>query len=79
MSSLVKARRAHSMPGAFVLPAEDMGEYDEVAGRRKSAPARPAGGMLYPLKEQGAYGEPKGAPPPPPGYTRRERKTKVYR
>ncbi len=86
-TTMVKARRAHSMPayyGHFVLPAHDMGEYDEVDGgvaRRRSAPAHPAkGSMLYPLTEEGTYGAPPNGPAPPrdDGYVRRERKPKVY-
>ncbi len=88
-TTLVKARRAHSMPSSygnnFVLPSRDMGEYDEVGGgasRRRSAPER--GGqqhhhaMLYPLREEGTYGAPPAAPAPPKEYVRRERKPKVY-
>ncbi len=81
--TMVKARRAHSLPStynnAFVLPSDEMGEYDEVGGvsRRRSAPAK-GSGMLYPLREEGTYGAPPTAPAPPKEYVRRERKPKVY-
>ena len=56
-----------------------MGEYDSGASRRKSAPAKPPGGGLFPLDEEGAYGRPPAAPaPPPPATPKRERKPKVY-
>ncbi len=76
----VKARRAHSMPSRFVVPSQYMGEYElGVDGRRRSVPARPPGGGLFPLREEGHYGQPpKGPPPPPPPHQRRERKPKVY-
>ena len=36
-------------------------------------------GGLYPLNEEGTYGPPPSALPPPlPGYKKRERKPKVY-
>ena len=36
-------------------------------------------GGLYPLNEEGEYGPPPSALPPPlPGYKKRERKPKVY-
>ena len=49
-----------------------VGEYEEF--RKKKKPSGP----LYPLDEEGTYGAPPSALPPPlPGYTRRERKPKV--
>jgi len=66
-----------------MIPSEDMGEYESPM-RRKSAPERerpPPGGGLFPLSEQGEYGQPPKAPlPPPPPYKRRELKLrpKVY-
>ena len=82
MTKFVKARRSHSMPTRFLVPSEDMGEYDEMgSGRKTSAPAVPKGG-LYPLREEGTYGAlpraPPGPPPPAPEYKKRERKPKVY-
>ena len=72
-----KAVRSHSMPSRYVLPSEDMGEY-EGPSRRRSAPARPAG-PLFPLDEEGTYGAPPPGPLPPPApYKARERKPKVY-
>ncbi|TRY79348.1 hypothetical protein TCAL_05111 [Tigriopus californicus] len=74
--SYVKARRAHSMPSRYMIPSAEMGEYED--GRRRSAPARPAG-PLYPLSEEGTYGAPPPGPrPPPPPYKPRERKPKIY-
>lgn len=81
MTTYVKARRSHSMPSRFMMPSEDMGEYDDVQSRRRSAPSRPKGG-LYPLREEGSYGQLPRAPPPAPkplpGYQKKERKPKVY-
>eukprot|EP00095_Tigriopus_kingsejongensis_P004651 maker-scaffold29_size597861-snap-gene-4.37 protein:Tk04651 transcript:maker-scaffold29_size597861-snap-gene-4.37-mRNA-1 annotation:"polyketide synthase of type i" len=77
MTSYVKARRAHSMPSRYMIPSAEMGEYED--GRRRSAPARPPTGKLYPLSEEGMYGAPPPGPrPPPPPYKPRERKTKIY-
>jgi len=59
----------------YMIPSEDMGEY-ETAGRRKSAPAKPPNGGLFPLNEEGTYGRPP-APPAPPT-PKRERKPKIY-
>jgi hypothetical protein len=50
-----RARRTHSLPSKYMIPSEDMGEYESPT-RRKSAPERekpPAGG-LFPLSEQGS-------------------------
>lgn len=68
-----------------MIPSADMGEYENGdPNRRRSAPpqSKPPGGGLYPLDEEGAYGEPprqpgkpRSAPEPPPI---RERKPKVY-
>ena len=56
------------------IPAEDIGDYEEY--RKKKSPKK---GPLYPLDEEGAYGAPPAALPPPlPGYQKREKKTKVY-
>jgi len=56
------------------IPSEDMGDYEEY--RKKKSPKK---GPLYPLSEEGAYGPPPSALPPPlPGYQKRERKPKVY-
>jgi len=69
-------RRTKSMPAPkYMIPSEDMGEY-ETAGRRKSAPAKPPNGGLFPLNEEGTYGRPP-APPAPPT-PKRERKPKIY-
>jgi len=69
-------RRTKSMPSApkYMMPTENMGEYDSGAQRRKSAPAKQGG--LYPLDEEGTYGRPPAAPAPPP--PKKERKPKVY-
>lgn len=73
----VGARRTQSLPSKYMIPSENVGEYE--SGRRKSAPAKPPGGGLYPLDEEGTYGRPPAAPaPPPPATPRRERKPKVY-
>ena len=74
----VKARRAHSMPSKFIMPSAFMGEYEASAPtRRRSAPAKT--GPLYPLREEGTYGNlPKGPPPPPPAYKGRDKKVKIY-
>ena len=56
------------------IPSEDIGDYEEY--RKKKSPKK---GPLYPLDEEGAYGAPPAALPPPlPGYQKRERKAKVY-
>merc|ERR1712128_128066 len=56
------------------IPSEDIGDYEEY--RKKKSPKK---GPLYPLDEEGAYGAPPAALPPPlPGYQKREKKTKVY-
>merc|ERR1712106_763451 len=56
------------------IPAEDIGDYEEYRKKKSSKK-----GPLYPLDEEGAYGAPPAALPPPlPGYQKRERKAKVY-
>ena len=42
------------MPSRYVMPREELGEYDTEPSRRRSAPARPSSGMLFPLSEEGA-------------------------
>ena len=37
----------------FVMPRKELGEYDTEPERRRSAPARPSSGMLFPLAEEG--------------------------
>jgi len=70
-------RRTKSMPAPkFFMPAETMGDYENANGRRKSAPAKPKDGGLFPLDEEGTYGRPP-APPAPPT-PKKERKPKVY-
>eukprot|EP00092_Neocalanus_flemingeri_P076597 GFUD01095022.1.p1 GENE.GFUD01095022.1~~GFUD01095022.1.p1 ORF type:complete len:351 (+),score=115.36 GFUD01095022.1:43-1053(+) len=55
------------------IPSEDMGDYEEYRKKKKKT------GPLYPLDEEGTYGAPPSALPPPlPGYQKRERKPKVY-
>ena len=50
-----------------------VGEYEAYKRREKKK------GGLYPLNEEGEYGPPPSALPPPlPGYKKRERKPKVY-
>jgi len=73
-------RRTKSMPAPkFFMPAETMGDYENANGRRKSAPAKPKDGGLFPLDEEGTYGRPPAAPAPPaPPTPKRERKPKVY-
>jgi len=81
-------RRTKSMPSKYMIPSEDMGEYESGASRRKSAPAKPPvppGGGLFPLDEQGTYGAaprrpgmPPTAPSTVPFQRIRERKPKVY-
>jgi hypothetical protein len=64
----------------MMIPAEDMGEYEE-PHRRRSAPERrrPTAGGLFPLNEEGEYGAPPSALPKAlPSYQKRERKPKVY-
>ena len=57
------------------IPSEDMGDYEEYRKKRKPKKTGP----LYPLDEEGSYGAPPSALPPPlPGYQKRERKPKVY-
>ena len=57
------------------IPSEDIGDYEEY--RKKKSPKKT--GPLYPLDEEGSYGAPPSALPPPlPGYQKREKKTKVY-
>ena len=57
------------------IPSEEMGDYEEY--RKKKSPKKK--GPLYPLDEEGSYGAPPSALPPPlPGYQKRERKPKVY-
>ena len=54
MTSYTKAKRSHSMPSRYVMPREELGEYDTgEPERRRSAPARPSSGMLFPLSEEG--------------------------
>ena len=61
--------------GQKYIPSEDMGDYEEY--RKKKSPKKT--GPLYPLDEEGSYGAPPSALPPPlPGYQKREKKTKVY-
>ena len=49
------------------------GEYEAYKKKDKKK------GGLYPLNEEGEYGPPPSALPPPlPGYKKRERKPKVY-
>lgn len=75
----VGARRTQSLPSKYMIPSASMGEYESGAGRRKSAPAKPPSGGLFPLDEEGTYGRPPAPPaPPPPATPKRERKTKVY-
>lgn len=73
-------RRTKSMPAPkYMIPSETMGEYDSAGQRRKSAPAKPPGGGLFPLDEEGTYGRPPAAPAPPaPPTPKRERKPKIY-
>merc|ERR550532_914488 len=79
-------RRTKSLPSKYMIPAEDMGEYESGrdAARRRSAPAKPPPGPLYPLDEQGTYGAAPRRPGMPPSgnnvpFSRiRERKPKVY-
>jgi len=55
------------------IPSEEIGEYESYKKKEKKK------GGLYPLNEEGEYGPPPSALPPPlPGYQRRERKPKVY-
>lgn len=80
----VGPRRTKSLPSKYMIPSENMGEYDNGdPNRRRSAPpqSKPPGGGLYPLDEEGSYGEaPRqpGIPRPKPQYEARERKPKVY-
>ena len=61
--------------GSNNIPSEDMGDYEEY--RKKKSP--PKTSPRYPLDEEGSYGGPPSALPPPlPGYQKRERKAKVY-
>lgn len=70
-------RRTKSMPAPkFMIPSEHMGDYEDGNTRRKSAPAKPPGGGLFPLGEEGTYGRPPAAPAPPA--PKKERKPKVY-
>ncbi len=80
MTTHTKARRSHSMPSRYVMPRPEVGEYEGSSDpmRRRSAPARPSSGMLFPLSEEGTYGAPPAAPYKPPPYQPRERKPKVY-
>jgi len=83
-------RRTKSLPAKYMIPSEEVGEYESANSRRRSAPAKPPPGSgansgLYPLGEQGTYGAaPKrpGMPPSGPSsvpFSRiRERKPKVY-
>ena len=75
----VGARRTKSLPSKYMIPSASMGEYESGAQRRKSAPAKPPNGGLFPLDEEGTYGRPPAAPaPPPPATPKRERKPKIY-
>jgi len=76
----VGARRTQSLPSKYMIPSESIGEYESGGGqRRRSAPAKPANGGLYPLDEEGTYGRPPAGPaPPPPATPKRERKPKIY-
>jgi len=57
------------------IPSEEIGDYEEY--RKKKTPKKT--GPLYPLDEEGSYGAPPSALPPPlPGYQKRDRKPKVY-
>jgi len=57
------------------IPSEDIGDYEEY--RKKKSPNKI--GPLYPLDEEGSYGAPPSALPPPlPAYQKRDRKPKVY-
>ena len=83
-------RRTKSLPSKYLIPSEEVGEYESGSSRRRSAPAKPpvappAGGGLFPLDEQGSYGAaPKRPGMPPSGSSQipfqriRERKPKVY-
>ena len=53
MTSYTKAKRSHSMPSRYMMPSKELGEYDTEPERRRSAPARPSSGMLFPLSEEG--------------------------
>ena len=55
MTSYTKAKRSHSMPSRYVMPRKELGEYDTEPERRRSAPARPSSGMLFPLSEEGGW------------------------
>lgn len=69
------ASEGYQMDDRKYIPSEDMGDYEEYKkkGRNKKK------GPLYPLDEEGSYGAPPSALPPPlPGYQKRERKPKVY-
>jgi len=55
------------------IPSEEVGEYEQYKKKDRKK------GGLYPLNEEGEYGPPPSALPPPlPGYQKRERKPKVY-
>jgi len=57
------------------IPSEEMGDYEEYKKKRTNKKKGP----LFPLDEEGSYGAPPSALPPPlPGYQKRERKPKVY-
>jgi len=85
-------RRTKSLPTKYMIPSEDMGEYESSNSRRRSAPAKPAappsaanGGGLFPLDEEGTYGAaPRRPGMPPTGPSQvpfsriRERKPKAY-
>jgi hypothetical protein len=79
MTTHTKAKRSHSMPSRYAMPTAQLGEYESGNERRRSAPARPASGGLFPLAEEGAYGRAPAPPPRPPlPYLPRDRKPKVY-
>lgn len=80
----VQPRRTKSLPSKYMIPSEEIGEYESEPSRRKSAPAKPPTGGLYPLSEEGTYGAipiSNSKMPPSSGvpFQRiRERKPKVY-
>ena len=63
-------RRTKSLPSKYMIPSEDMGEYESGAARRRSAPAKPpmppSAGGLFPLDEEGTYGAAPRRPGMPP-------------
>ena len=76
-------RRTKSLPSKYMIPSAELGEYESANSRRRSAPAKPPSGGLFPLDEQGTYGalpqKKQGMPPTGIPFPRiRERKPKVY-